>query len=78
LLFASTTNSNSIVIYQYAIDSLQEPVKTKYFDFENKIEIMDMIQDENDEGIVILGRVYLTGRYLRPIVIKFKKEDFKN
>ena len=71
-------NSNSIVLYQYNADGSEEPVFTKYFDFENKIEIMDMIQDENDQGIVVLGRIYLTGRYLRPIVIKFKKDDFLN
>jgi hypothetical protein len=78
LLFASTTNSNSIVIYQYTAEGSEEPVRTKYFDFENKIEVVDMIQDINDEGIVVLARTYLTGKYLRPIVMKFKKSDFVN
>jgi hypothetical protein len=78
MLFASSTNSNAIVIYQYATDNTIEPVHTEYFDFENKIEVVDMIQDENDQGIVILGRIYLTGQYLRPIVVKLKKEEFVN
>lgn len=78
ILFASSTNSNSMVLYLYDTIATEEPVHTEYFDFENKIEIVDMIQDENDEGIVVLGRIYLTGRYLRPIVVKFKKEEFIN
>jgi hypothetical protein len=78
ILFASSTNSNSIVIYQYPTDGTEEVLHTEYFDFENKIEVVDLIQDENDGGIVVLGRIFLTGRFLRPIVIKFKKDEFVN
>ena len=78
MLFASSTNSNSIVVYQYSVDNPEELLHTEYFDFENKIEISDMIQDSFDDGIVVLGKIYLTGRFQRPIVVKFKKDEFNN
>ncbi|MBN1118518.1 MAG: hypothetical protein JXA77_15010 [Bacteroidales bacterium] len=75
MLFAGTTNSNSVAIYQYDTTGV-EPIFTYYTDFADKIEISDMMQDGNDEGIVLLVKLYFTGRYLRPAVIKIEKENF--
>jgi hypothetical protein len=68
MLFAGTTNSNSVAIYQYDTTNA-EPVYTHYTDFADKIEISDMLQDTYDEGIVLLVKLYFTGRYLRPAYV---------
>jgi hypothetical protein len=77
MLFASTTNSNSIIIYQYKLDddALLHKVET---DFANKIEVSQIIQNPNDQGIIILGQLHVSGRYLRPVLIKIPARDFKS
>ena len=79
ILLASTTNSNSVALYQYSIEAGEgddEALHTEYVNFSNKIEVRDVIQDEKDEGIVILGQLYFTGKYKRPVLIKIPIEKF--
>lgn len=76
MLFASNTNFNAISISQYQLNS-DELYHTKYVDFSDKIEVIDIIQDKTDEGIVVLVRINITGRFLRPALIKIPKRLFK-
>lgn len=76
ILFAATTNSNSVVIYQYGLTD-EEPIHSHYIEFSDRIEVYDVIQDSNDEGIVVLGKLFFTGKYMRPVLIKVKKNKFK-
>ena len=75
LLFASQTNSNSLVIYQYNMDT-DEQVRVYLRDFNNRIEVCDMIQTE-DEGILVLGRIYVLGKYPRVLIVKINADRFK-
>ncbi len=75
LLFASTTNSNSIVIYKYSLES-DALLKKVEVSFAYNIEVRAIIQDPSDEGIVLLAHHFVTGRYLRPVLIKIPKRDF--
>jgi len=75
-LFASTTNSNSLIIYQYTLDT-DELYHQIEIDFADKIEVKQIIQDSKDNGILILAQNYITGRFLRPVLIKVPVRDFK-
>lgn len=75
LLFASTTNSNSIVIFKYSLDN-DELLKEVEVSFAYNIEVRAIIQDPSDEGIILLAHHFVTGRYLRPVLIKIPKRDF--
>jgi hypothetical protein len=74
MLFASQTNSNSLIIYQYDPET-DEQVRTWQRDFNQKIEVADIIQTE-DEGIVILGKIFVLGKFPRPLLVKIPSEDF--
>lgn len=76
MLFTSVNQSNSIVIYQYNMND-DERIHTYSMPFNDNTDVVDVIQDFNDEGIVILARTYVTGRYIRPMVVKVSKEKFK-
>ncbi len=79
IMLASTTNSNSVALYQYSTvagEGDDEALHTEYIKFSNNIEVRDVIQDENDEGIVVLGQLYFTGKYKRPVLIKIPIEKF--
>lgn len=80
ILLASTTNSNSVVLYQYDMtvgENDAEALHTEYIDFSDKIEVRDVIQDENDGGIVVLAQHFFTGKYKRPVLIKIPLDKFK-
>ncbi len=81
ILLASTTNSNSVVLYQYGMlvgEGDDKVLHTEYIDFSEKIEVRDIIQDENNGGIVVLAQHYFTGKYKRPVLIKVPLDKFKN
>lgn len=81
ILLASTTNSNSVVLYQYAIsvgEGYDEAIHTEYIDFSDKIEVRDIIQNDDDGGIIVLAQHYFTGKYKRPVLIKIPLNKFKN
>lgn len=75
-LYASTSNSNSVVISQYTLDTDELYHKVEV-EFASKIEVKQIIQDTKDKGILILAQHYVTGRYLRPVLIKIPVRDFK-
>lgn len=74
ILFASQTNSNSLIIYQYDMGT-DEEISVYMQDFNNKIEIADMIQAK-DEGIVVLGKIFVLGKYPRPLLVKIPADEF--
>lgn len=76
IFLTSATNFNSIIISQYKFNS-DIVYHTKTVDFSDKIEVVDVIQDADDEGILVLGRLLVTGRYLRPFLVKIPKRHFK-
>lgn len=67
-LFVSQTNANSIVIYQYAMDS-DSLINTIYRIFDQRVEVSDVIQTE-DLGVAILADIFLLGKYRRPVLLK--------
>ena len=73
-LFASQTNSNSLIIYQYDMET-DEEISVYMQDFNNKIEIADMIQAK-DEAIVVLGKIFVLGKYPRPVLVKIPANEF--
>ncbi len=72
MIFASQTNSNSIILYQYFPDKPEYERKLVY-DFQNKTEIAD-IQQTADEGLILLVRTYLLGKFKRPAIIRIPVE----
>ncbi len=73
-LFVSQTNANSIVIYQYAMDS-DSLMATFHRTFDQRVEVADVIQTE-DEGVAVLAGIYLLGKYRRPVLFKEPAELF--
>jgi hypothetical protein len=74
LLFASQTNSNSMVTYQYAAD-VDSLVATHYHQFNERVEVSDIIQT-SEEGVALLGRIYILGKYQRPVLMKLPARTF--
>ena len=73
-LFISQTNDNSLVIYQYNLES-DSLVNTISRAFEERVEVRDFIQTA-DQGIAILADIYILGKYKRPLVLKLPPEKF--
>lgn len=76
MFLASATNYNSIIISQYKLDE-DELYHSVEIDFSDKIEVVDILQDSNDEGLIVLGRQLTIGKYLRPFLVKIPKKRFK-
>ena len=75
MLFGSTSNSNSIIIYQYKMDE-DELLYQHQVEFADNVEVTQIIQDPDDKGIVVLAQLHVTGRFLRPVLIKIPAKDF--
>jgi len=73
-LFASQTNENSIVIYQYEMES-DSLINTHYRAFDQRVEAADIIQT-GDDGIAILAGIHILGKYQRPVLIKERADLF--
>ncbi|MEN8230030.1 MAG: hypothetical protein ABFS38_17855, partial [Bacteroidota bacterium] len=73
-LFVSQTNTNSVVIYQYAMES-DSLIHTVYRDFDQRVVVSDFIQT-SDQGIAILAGIYILGKYQRPVLIKIPEDQF--
>lgn len=73
-LFASQTNDNSLVVYQYAVES-DSLLNTHKRDFDERVEVRDLIQTA-DQGIAILGGIYTVGKYKRPLLVKMPPSQF--
>ncbi len=76
LLFASQTNSNTLIIYQYDLET-DEEIRVYQRDFNNKIEVADMIQTE-DEGIIVLAKIFVLGKFPRPLLVKIPASEFSD
>jgi hypothetical protein len=74
LLFASQTNSNSMVTYQYAAEA-DSLIATHYNQFNERVEVADMIQT-SDEGVALLGKIFILGKYQRPVLVKIPVRTF--
>jgi hypothetical protein len=73
-LFISQTNDNSIVIYQYALES-DSLINTHIKTFDEGVEVRDFIQT-SDQGIAVLAGIYTLGKYMRPLVLKLPPDLF--
>lgn len=73
-LFVSQTNDNSLVIYQYALES-DSLVNTHTREFDQRVEVRDFIQT-GDHGIAILAGIHTLGKYQRPLLIKMPETLF--
>jgi len=73
-LFISQTNNNSIVMYQYDMES-DSLINTFYRSFDERIVVNDFIQTA-DQGIFILAGIYILGKYQRAVLIKIPKDLF--
>jgi len=67
-LFASQTNDNSLVVYQYALES-DSLLNTHKREFDEGVEVRDIIQTA-DQGIAVLAGIYTLGKYKRPLLYK--------
>ncbi|MCK5462518.1 MAG: hypothetical protein KAI95_05855 [Bacteroidales bacterium] len=74
LLFASQTNSNSMVTYQHAAD-VDSLITTHYHQFNERVEVADIIQTK-EEGVALLGKIYILGKYQRPVLVKLPVRTF--
>jgi len=73
-LFVSQTNTSSVVIYQYAMES-DSLINTLYRDFDQRVEVSEFIQTA-DNGIAILAGIHILGKYQRPVLIKIPEDPF--
>ena len=73
-LFISQTNDNSLVIYQYALES-DSLLYTHTRTFDEGVEVRDFIQT-GDQGIAILAGIYTLGKYKRPLILKLPPTVF--
>lgn len=73
-LYISQTNDNSLIIFQYEKES-DVLVKTLYRDFDQRVVVNEFIQT-GDQGIAILGGIYILGKYQRPLLVKLTRESF--
>ncbi len=76
MTFTSVSNANSIMVSQYTLDN-DNVFHTVEIPFNDRLEVVDVIQDTEDEGLVVLARTFITGRYVRPMVVKIPKRHFK-
>jgi hypothetical protein len=74
LLFASQTNSNSMVTYQHAAET-DSLIATHYQHFNGRVEVSDIIQTR-EEGVALLGKIYILGKYQRPVLVKLPVRTF--
>jgi len=73
-LFTSQTNTNSLVLYQYLTEA-DSLVSTHYHNFDQRVIVNDVIQTA-DQGVAILGGIYILGKYPRPLLIKMPVDPF--
>lgn len=73
-LYISQTNDNSLMVYQYALetDSLINTFSRK---FDEGVEVRDFVQTA-DQGIAILANIFTLGKYKRPLLLKLDPGAF--
>ena len=73
-LYISQTNDNSLVVYQYDLET-DSLVNTLTREFDEGIEVRDFIQTA-DQGIAVLAGIYTLGKYKRPLLLKMDPGEF--
>ena len=73
-LYISQTNDNSLVVYQYDLET-DSLVNTLTREFDERVEVRDFIQT-SDQGIAILAGIYTLGKYKRPLLLKMDPGQF--
>ena len=73
-LYISQTNDNSLVVYQYDLET-DSLVNTLTREFDEGVEVRDFIQT-SDQGIAVLAGIYTLGKYKRPLLLKMDPGQF--
>jgi hypothetical protein len=73
-LYISQTNDNSLVCYQYALES-DSLILTHTRAFDEGVEVRDFIQTA-DKGIAVLAGIFTLGKYRRPLLYKLPPDTF--
>ena len=73
-LYLSQTNDNSLVVYQYDLET-DSLVNTLTREFDEGVEVRDFIQTA-DQGIAVLAGIYTLGKYKRPLLLKMDPGEF--
>ena len=73
-LYISQTNDNSLVVYQYDLET-DSLVNTLTREFDERVEVRDFIQT-SDQGIAVLAGIYTLGKYKRPLLLKMDPDEF--
>ncbi len=73
-LYISQTNDNSLVVYQYALET-ESLINTFSRKFDEGVEVRDFVQTA-DQGIAILANIYTLGKYKRPLLLKLDPGAF--
>lgn len=73
-LYISQTNDNSLIVYQYDLET-DSLVNTLTREFDEGVEVRDFIQT-SDQGIAILAGIYTLGKYKRPLLLKMDPGEF--
>ena len=68
MLVASQTNANSLVIYQYALET-DSLVATHLRAFDHRVEVSAMIPT-SDHGAALLANTHVDGKYRRTVLLK--------
>ncbi len=73
LIFASQSNSNSIIIYIYDPDT-GERIASIQREFDTRIDVSDLrITSEGD--ILVLAKTFILGKYQRPVLVKINSRE---
>ena len=73
-LYISQTNDNSLVVYQYDLET-DSLVNTLTREFDEGVEVRDFIQTA-DQGIAVLAGIFTLGKYMRPLLLKMDPGQF--
>lgn len=76
LIFASQSNSNSMVIYIYEPESGKR-VASIHRDFDTRIDVSDL-KINSDGNILVLGKTFILGKYQRPVLVKVNSREIKD
>ena len=63
-----------MVTYQHAAD-VDSLIATHYHQFNERVEVADIIQTR-EEGVALLGKIYILGKYQRPVLVKLPVRTF--
>ncbi len=76
LVFISSTNKNSIHVYQFEYNG-DKLIRQFEMGFEDDISISSAVQTK-DMGYAVLARIFVTGKYPRPVILKIPPHKFRD